>query len=533
MLLFRKIGIFCILFFVFLSCRKPTNANWDVDAVLPVVNSVLNIKNFVNNSIFASDSSGLLHVSINREVVAIKLDSLLKLPDTTLIVPVVSPFPAPIKLGPGQVVPNLNGPSELTFNISNGIKLKKVDIKTGILNVKFGNDLAQPMDVKYLISTASKNGIPFLISETVPPGTASLIKSYDLSGYNFDMRGLLGNEFNTLGQSYTLSINPKADTVIVNYNQGVHMEIGYTNIAPAYAEGYFGRQIINLPLDTARLGFADNFKASNFLLSDATMDFEIKNEFGVSFSAALSNIKSISTANNNIVALSTNQLSNLNINAATKAGDTFFPSIKSLSFTTANSNITGFISNLPDKLTYQGTIKMNPVDPGNISGYNDFAFYDTGIRIEANIDIPLRYTADYFELASNAKVDFSNVAQLNKVNYGNFVISATNGFPFSIKLQGYMYDGQNNILDSLFVPGSNVIERGSIDYNNIVTSPTFNKLYVPVTKTKIDNLRKCKTIRIVSRFIMPKNPPEMKILENYELDINIVAELNYNVGLGN
>jgi len=531
MALLKKTGLFCILFLLFFGCRKTTDANWDVDAVIPVVNSLLNIKNFVNDSLFQADNTGLLHVSLNRQIASLKLDSLIALPDTSAPkVPINNPFPGDFILNPGT--PLTLQPADLKFDIPNGVALKRVDVRQGFLTVKFINNLTEPIDLIYQITGATKNGNPFTVKETIPSGTDTLVKAYDLSGYSLNLRGNSGLVYNTIVQTYTFGLSATASQSITlsGYQSAALLAVSYSKIVPAYAEGYFGQQTINVAQDTVKLGLTDHFRASNFMLSDATMDFTILNEFGAEFSSTLSNNKSINTPNNNSVTLQTNQLSNININRATKAGSTVFPSVKVLSFTKANSNITTFISNLPDKLTYKGNIFVNPL--GNISGYNDFAFYNTGIRIMANIDIPLRFTADYFELQSNTPVDFSNVAQLEKVNYGNFAITATNGFPFAVKLQGYMYDAQNVMIDSLFVPGSNVIDGGVLNYNNEVVAPVQKKITVPINKTKIEHLRQCKIIRVVSRVIMPKNPPEIKILESYEVKVIIVANMNYNVSLG-
>jgi hypothetical protein len=54
-----------------------------------------------------------------------------------------------------------------------------------------------------------------------------------------------------------------------------------------------------------------------------------------------------------------------------------------------------------------------------------------------------------------------------------------------------------------------------------------------VNQEKIESLKKCKTISFISHFLMPPNPPDIKILEHYQLEINISAELNYNVSLQN
>ncbi|MDO8998414.1 MAG: hypothetical protein Q7W45_01515 [Bacteroidota bacterium] len=522
----RKICFVIIALIIFCSCRKPASANWDVDVVFPVVKSTLNIKNFIGDSIFVADNTGLLSLNVTREIISIKLDSLLKLPDTTIVNTFTIPAVFPTTLTPGQALTFFPA-SELNFNISNGVAIKKLDIRSGILMVKFTNDLAEPLDLLYIIPSAVKNGQPLKIFETIPPNNVPLIKSYSLAGYTLNMRGLNGVLYNTIAQAYTVTVNPNANPVVVTFGQGAKATLSYSNIIPDYVEGYFGQQTIALPLDTARFDVFNNFQASNFLLNSASINFKILNEFGAEFTSNLSNIQSVNSINNTTVALTGGLLSNININRASKVGATIYPSIKSISVTNTNSNIVPFLSNLPNKLTYQGSIDVNPL--GNISGYNDFAFYNTGIKVLADINIPLRFNADYFKLTSTSIVDFSNVKQLENVNHGNFVISALNGYPFRAQIQAYLLDGNNLVVDSLFIPGANFIERGVLDAQNIVTSPTQSKLNTPISQAKIENLKKTKTIKLVTYFLMPTNPPDIKLYENYSFDVNIVAELNYHV----
>src|SRR5690349_12717977 len=127
---FKKILILSCFTLLFSSCRKSTDANWDVDVTVPVVNSLLDIKNFVNDSLFEADNTGLLYISLNRQVVSLKLDSLLALPDTT-----IPPIALTNTLGfftptayPGVPITGFQ-PSELTFDIPNGVALKRADIK--------------------------------------------------------------------------------------------------------------------------------------------------------------------------------------------------------------------------------------------------------------------------------------------------------------------------------------------------------------------------------------------------------------------
>jgi hypothetical protein len=522
----KKLAVVLPLLVLLWFCRKPTVASWDVDLVLPIVNSQLNIKNFLGDSIFKPDNNGLLNLSVTRTITAVKLDSLIELPDTTIVNSFTVPAVIPATLTPGQVLTGFPV-GELIFDVGNGAALKKIDIRSGILKVKFVNDLSEPLDLIYKINSASKNGQTLIILETVPPNKDTLYKSYDLAGYSLSMTGTAGVTYNTIVQTSTVIVNPAANTTTVGYGMGVKAILSYSKITPDYVEGYFGKQTIDIPLDTTRLDFLKNFEASNFMLSSASFNFRILNEFGAEFTSNLSNIKAVNSKNGSIVALTTNQLSNININRATKTGTTVFPTVKTVSLNTSNSNITGFLSNLPDKLTYQGNVKLNPL--GNLAGYGDFAFYGTGIKVLADINIPLKFNADYFKLQSLANIDFSNVAQLDNMNYGEFIISASNGYPFKAQIQAYLLDDQMQVVDSLFTPGLNYLERGQIDAQNVVYLPTRSELRVAIHKTRIEKLKKSKKVKLVTYLLLPPNPPDIKIYEHYSLDVNIVAELNYNV----
>ncbi len=533
MLRFSNICALLLAVLLMGGCRKPTNANWDVDVVVPLVHSHLSIKNFIGDSIFKADQNGLLNLNVTREITAVKLDSLVELPDTSISKSFTLPVIGGLKVAPGQNLPFFP-PVELTFDISNGVALKYVDMRSGSITLKFTNNAAQPLNMLYILPGVFKNYMPFTVSETIPPGVNSLTKTYDLAGYHFNMQGLSGFKYNTISQTYTIAVSPTASDS-VRLNPGIitiaNIDITYSKLVPDYVEGYFGQQTINIAQDTAKLNLLNNFRATNFMLSDATLDFKIMNEFGAEFTGSLANVKSINTntATNStvIVPLTTTQISNLDINRATRAGSTVFPSIKNTSLTAVNSNIVPFLSNLPDKLSYKGSIQVNPL--GNTWGYSDFAYYGKGIRVLADINIPMRFNADNFKLISHTPVDFSNLEQLDNVKSGNFVIQATNGYPFKAMLQAYLLNEQKQVIDSLFIPGQNVIDHGLLDSQNMVTAPVSSKVLVPISSSKIATMRKSKSIQIITYFLMPPNPPDIRLQDSYQIDVSIIAELNYNV----
>ncbi|MDZ4663939.1 MAG: hypothetical protein SGJ15_03615 [Bacteroidota bacterium] len=507
------------------SCRKETVASWDVDITGPVVSSKLNIRHFLTDSLFTTDANGILNLNINREVAYIKVDSLLKLPDTTI----VNSFTTPITLTltPGQSM-NLLPPTPLTFSLGDGIALKYAIIRTGNLKIKYSNTVSEPLSFLYILPGVKKYGQPLIISETIPPGNNSLVKTYPLNGYDIDLTAGGAANYNTITQSYTVSLSQTANTVVANPGTGAKIELSYSDIIPQYAKGYFGMQSVPVNIDTARLDIFKNFNAINFQLSDATLDFRIINEFGAEFNGLLSNIKSLNTINQSSITLNTQQLSSININRAFEANNTVNPTIKLISLNKNNSNILPFISNLPDKLTYSGNINLNPL--GNTSGFNDFAYYNTGIRVLADINIPMKFMADAFILQTVSPIDFSTLKQLDNVNYGSFIISAKNGYPFDAVLQAYLVNDQNVVIDSLFVPGNNIIVKGITNTQHVVIAPSYQRINMPFDNAKLQNIKKSKSIKLKARLNMPiPQPPEISLKDTYEIDIDIIIDVNYKV----
>lgn len=509
----------------FFSCRKETVANWDIDITGPVVSSKLNIRNFLTDSLFSSDANGLLNLRVNREVAYIKVDSLLKLPDTTI----VNSFTTPITLSltPGQSF-GLAPPAPLTFSIGNGVALKYGIIRKGNLTVKYSNSVTQPLDFLFVLPGVKKSGLPFSISESIPPGNNSLIKTYPLDGYDLDLTAGGTANYNTIIQNYTVSLSTSAQSCVANPGNGAKIELSYSEIVPQYATGYFGQQVVPVNIDTARLDIFNNFNAQNFQLSDATLDFRIINEFGAEFSGSLSNIKSLNTLNQTSVTLNTQQLSSININRAYQVNNTINPTIKLISLNKNNSNILPFLSNLPNKLTYAGNISLNPL--GNTSGFGDFAHYNTGIKVLADINIPMKFQASAFNLQAISPIDFSTLDQLDNVNYGSFIVSARNGYPFDAVLQAYLVDEQSNVIDSLFVAGNDIIAKGITNSQHVVIAQSYQRLIIPFDKNKLANIKKSKNMKLKAKLVMPlPQPPEITIMDNYEIDIDIIIDVNYKV----
>ncbi|MBP7808732.1 MAG: hypothetical protein KA163_05535 [Bacteroidia bacterium] len=526
-----KISLFLLILVAIPSCRKSFETDWDVDIEAPIARSKLNIKNFFSDTLFQTDPTGLLHLAFSKKIAGFQLDSLVQIPDTILNYEFTMPVGSKLFLPPGNSIPSFPQTQEINFAINNGVELKTAIINNGQLKMVYSNTYTQPLAFTLVLPYTTKYGLPFTINETVNPGTNNSVKYYDLSGYSVKLNGIPLNKVNSLVQVIDVKVPATAQADTIRGGQGVKTEISYKDLVPYYVEGYFGQQNIDLPYDSVALNISNNLQISNFQINSAYINFKIVNEFGVDINAQLSNIKSVNTLSSTAVTLNASGLSNININKAGKTtnfSNPVFPSIKTVSVNTLNSNLEPFLENLPDFLTYQGKIIVNPF--GNISASNDFAFLNTGIDIYADVDMPLQIRADYFKLVSKSAIDLTSIKQIDNINYGDIVLQCTNGFPFNAVLQGYILNEQEQIIDSLFnVPG-NIIKEGTVDINNIVIQANYTELKINLTQPKLQNLKQCKFIKFVSQFNLPPQPPDIKLLDSYNLDLILSLDVNYKAG---
>jgi hypothetical protein len=165
---------------------------------------------------------------------------------------------------------------------------------------------------------------------------------------------------------------------------------------------------------------------------------------------------------------------------------------------------------------------------GNISAGNDFAFYGRGLKVTADVDLPLSLSADFFSLVNYSKVDLTQLKELNDVNSCQILLEARNNYPFRAQVQGYMLNELNEVIDSLFVPGQNLIESAVTDANNLVLNYTDSKLVADFNKDKINHLAQCKQIKFVSFLYLSNQPNPIKITEDSYLDLTVHAYVNYN-----
>jgi hypothetical protein len=535
-----------ILFFCLLLCackRNPTT--WEDNIVAPLASGNLSLANLFPDTLIKTNADSSLVIAFESNLIKYDIDSLLKIPDTTIVTNLKDTiFPLPLASGHQGILGFSVNPTENNFNFPNGIELSKAIVKQGRVKVQLSNNYAQPLLYEYQLPSASKNGkaldTTFYIpgGSTANPGTTSCY--INLAGYSIDFTGANHNTYNTILQNGALNTAPNALADTIQIGQGLIANFTFMGIVPQYALGYFGSQSITVGPDTAAFTAFNAIKKGMLNLNSATVSLQLVNQFGVALQASISGISSINTNNPGTVNLSSSSagLNKINIPAAHDNNGPSNPFVSitpaplaPIVFNNGNSNVKDFIGNLPGRLSYKLNARINPPVNGspNQSLGNDFGYYGTSFSANLNINVPLFFSASNLLLADTISLNLGGVNQLKNVNGGNLILTATNSFPFIITLNAQLLDVNKHVIDNLSI-NTNTIAAAPLNANGKVSYPLKSKLYIPLTPAKISSLQKAKYIYYSASFNTVNQPAQVKFYSNYTLDLLLTADINYTLG---
>lgn len=535
MIIKRHFVLFVSTLLIFFSCKKES-PYWDADFSSPVASSSLSLSNLFPDTIITSNQNGSLSISFDDEFFAFNADSLVNIPDTTIyntFQPIMFPggyYP----YSPGFSM-DINSQDEVKFDFPNSIELKEAIIKSGKLKIVVKNPLRQPVIFKCIVISATKNGnilsfsIPIAAGSRQQPQVKDTL--VDISDYKVSFSGAAGNRTNTIVQDLDFMIAPYASSDTIKYGDSLQSYITFQNLIPEFARGYFGNELITIGPDTTAFDFFDKINSGTLALDSTEINMTLKNEFGVDVRGNIKQLSSIHPLNGNIELISNTLNSPFNLSRAvaiSNGGSPVIPSSKTISFTQSNSNITQFIGNLPKKIGYKLSTQINPL--GNVSGFNDFVYYGTGIKANLSVKIPLRFSANNLVLKDTTTFNLDALTeQIDRINEGKLILKATNSYPFSLKLKGILLDENNNPIDQLITSPGNVIEAPLLDANLQVIESKVSIIYIPFDKAKLESMKRARKIAYYVEFNTANGNQSITFYKNYKLDLLLTSEFNYTI----
>lgn len=527
-----KFALAIIAFFLTACKKEPTS--WDLHTAVPIAEGSIQFYNAIADSLIEVGQNGEVNLVLNTELLALEVDTLFQLPDTTteqfFLIPI-----GPIDFPPGHVL--FSDTQNTVFNISQA-DLSRAIAQQGQLEIEVKSTIGEVTVFTYNLPYVTKNGVPFSYSGNIPAGTLSNPSSqtvvFDLSGYDLDLRGINQNKYNTLVANYIIQIDPNGAITTIFPGDYYRINITSKNLVPTYARGILETRTESESA-SEKLDLFNQILQGGIDLSRATIDLEIINEVGVDMTVNINELSCENTETNvkvNLDAPIIGQGINL-----TRAKEPNGPANGYQGYeynsrlTTSNSNVAAFISNLPDLITYDIDFKVNPL--GASSAGNDFLYFGSGVRLNIDANIPLALRSQNIVVSDTSIFslnDSSEVDELDPIQGGDLYFYLSNSYPMDTYAQFYFLDSNFIVLDSAFIQAS--LMNGAVpEANGRVSKPVETVIGMPLSQDKIEHIENASHLVFQGSFTTTNQPDTLQFYNDYIINYQVTGEIEYRVNI--
>lgn len=505
------------------SCKKETTT-WSTNWSAPIAYGTLTLDDLVDTSNQYDNDDGYLSVIYNESVFSFSIDTLVQLPDTTVVAKSSVGIPS-LNVSPGFVYSDTY---DQDYNLGE-IELKEVMLKEGNLNVTIKSPWSGKSTVSFNFPTVTKLGVPLAGSYDLDAGSSATPSEatdvIDLSNYLMDLTGADGNLINAIYAELTMGSNEESTTFNITNYDSVAYEIQFEGLKPSYARGYFGSYYFS---DTTgiKLDFMDNVSGGTLDLDSLRLDFNIRNGFNIVAQARVTKVTGINSKTGTSVDLSFPLLGSMvNINPAAGGYYDFIPTYYPFAINNNNSNVLPFIENLCDSIVFGYELFINP--DGNISGGHDEVFPGSTLDLVLDGEFPLHFGASGITLSDTLGIDYSIEGETGPRS-GEIVLAYTNGFPLQAVVSLELLDEFDTVLEE--INGNSPMSSGSYDNLSLITSPAAGSVIFEVDEASLENLKLAEKMIVYVTF-ETEDGNKIKITSDAFIDFNLKSNLNVQISL--
>ncbi len=502
--------LFCLA--LLSSCKKDEPTTWESNWVAPLAHGRLTLADLTADHGYA-DNAGIYHLYFEKIISGFGTTDITQIPDTNIS----QKFVVPLSGGPFQIPGNT---AIITQNQNyavetNGTGLRMVKVKSGqmIVHVKsYVNAYLHPSFTLYNVSEVYGNNtdIDFALTPGSPATPTEGYYTVDMSNKYVVLSGTTGFEYNKLSTHLEIKTeqNTTADQNTIYGQDSVRFELLMSNLIIDYAKGYFGNESYNFN-ESFNLSEGANMPTGALALEQASLGFHVTHKMGFDGKLKINNVSGTNNGTGNTVQLSGGNLYDpFFMTRSIDNGGTASVSNYDINLNEGNSNITSFMGNLPNAISFQGNLQLNPF--GNVSDGNDFFYSDQLTEAKLVVDVPLRLAANDLSLRDTLNVEITtDVARVSSLT-----LDIQNAFPMEWKLNLTTLGG-TVIAADLNVPSGNSIDALAL--------PISSTLQIPISEAQWNTIKSegKLILQVVSN--TPSFPQLVNLYNSYFIDVRVKA----------
>ena len=511
------------ILFVFFSCKKE-KTTWGTSWTAPLVHGTLTLDDLIDTSYQETNGDGYLSFVINEPVYSFSVDTLIDLPDTTIIAKSAIGVPS-LTVNPGF---SFGDNYDQEYDLGQ-IELKEVLIQSGLADVNIASPWGGKSTVDFSFTGLTYLGVPLTRSYNLEAGStespATITDQLDLSAHLMNLTGSDGNKINTIEAALTMGSNETVDSYIITSGDSVIYEISFKDLVPSYARGYFGSYTFT---DTTgiKLPFMNKILSGSIELDSIDLNMSIRNGFNLIAQAKITKVTGINTKTGSAVDMTFPLLNqSVNINPASGGYYDFTPTFYPFEINNSNSNLLAFLENLSDSIVLGYELKINPF--GNTSGGHDEFFPGSTFDLFIDGEFPLSFGANAITIADTLAIDYTASTSVTLTD-GVIRMSYTNGFPLTAWAYLDIIDAEGNKIGE--ITSDDILNSGTYDAITYATTPMTGLIEFNLDLETIEALENGANLILYVQFSTPSGD-NIKITEDAFFDFNINSNLNINFAL--
>ncbi len=446
----------------------------------------------------------------------------------------------------------------VVFAPGSSYQFKDVELRDGDITFDIFSNLQDSVYIKYTVPNLIHpiTRLPFIVDTVVPPAVAGgvseinviypldeyyfLLNGYGIENYHipnvdYDGSGDAADGLDALNSYVTVleaRIQYSGQLKEIALDDSVYVNASIKNLVTEFARGHMGNTIKNIGPDSVYLTLFNKVKSGTIDLEEVFFEIEANNGIGATVLTTFNNLLS-ENAQGNIVTLTMNE-NTMNINKANDSGTLSNHVVSKKTFNTTNSNISEFISNLPNKIIFDIKAEINGVDnPSNIvnsviASPPNFLYYESGMNVNLNMEIPLSFIADSLLLVDTVDFSFNSQGRRDIIS-SDFTLVVENGFPFDAVTTLYFMDANDNLIDSLW--NNQTIIRADVDASGRVSSTNQSEIKFSINPERMELIKTAEKIITKAGFhtfdALDPSKKHYKIYSYYDFKIKLVGDFNY------
>lgn len=423
---------------------------------------------------------------------------------------------------------------EVVYNFG-GPQITEMKARSGFVIMKIFSTIEEEIIIDYSFPFSGEGGDyskPFSRQYRVPaaaPGTTQKIEAkFPLDGFALQYKGKDPNSppfTNTVYSRLTAKTVYSGKVRNLSLNDSVYIEFGLVDIVPEYAFGDFGTKTYKVEDPFEVKALKNVFGAVD--LENVQMTLTYDNGFGVEALTTVNSITAINNRTGQSVQLTHPTLINKDILIRKAQNPPFTPHKTIFTFNNTNSNLEGFIENMPDKIVPDIKVVTRP---NGSNDYTDFVFFDSYLKTHLSLFMPATFGMDRLKFVRKQGFNFSDIRNNEKIVSGTFKLKVENDFPMSAEISIEFLDNSDQILLEIFEM-DNVVDAAVIPSGSDKTSgPATSWLTTRLSSMDLDMIRDATRVRITSTFDTPGNN-RTKIFNSYQIKTKLIGDFVYEQSL--